>query len=180
MKKNAAEIARRYATALVELAQEEGAIVDLLEEVRKVQTYTPVVMDVFTSPEYSDEERQALLATFAELLKLRPLMVRTLGLILKNRRFVLVPLVMHAYQEKVDGIMGICRATIASARPVEPGVIVEFEQALSKHLGKKVHLVPKVEEDLRAGYVLRVGNSIVDASLKTRLRTLRESMSRGV
>ncbi len=179
-KAKAGEVAKRYSVALVELAQEQNAMVDVLEELRMVLGVFPVVGDVFTSPIYSESNKSELMNTMIDAFKLRPMVGNTLKLIQLNGRFRFFPNIVSEYQARVDEIMGIVRASVVSARPLDPQKIAEFERALSVRLGKKVFLAPRIDEGLRAGFVVEVDGAVVDASLKMRLKNLRESLSRGV
>jgi F-type H+-transporting ATPase subunit delta len=180
MKTNATEVAKRYGVALVELAQEQNALVDVLEELRMVQAVFPVVEEVLSSPIYNEANKQDLLSFMIDVLKLRPMVGNCLKLVLRNGRFRFFPAIVSEYQTRIDAIMGVVRASVVAARPIDPKKLGEFEQALSAHLGKKVFLAPRVDEGLKAGYVVEVGGAVIDASLKMRLKNLRETLSRGV
>ncbi len=180
MKKNASEIAKRYAIALFELAKEQNALEDIVKETRSIEPYLPVVSDVLVSPIFSDSNKTDLLNVLLGSLKVGPTLGNALRLALRNRRFGVVPYIFKEFLEMVDNSMGIARGTLTAARALDVGKLAEFEAALSAHTGKKVQLVSRVEESLRAGYVVEVEGTVIDASLKTRLKNLRESLSRGV
>ena len=180
MKKSASEVAKRYAAALFELGQEQNDLAKRVDEARLVEPYLPIVMDVFVSPVFLDVNKTELLNVFISSLKLRQTFGNSLRLILRNKRFGLMPKILKEFFAMVDDSMGITRGALVSARAVDAARIEEFESALSAHIGKKVYLVARVEESLRAGYVVEVDGTVIDASLKTRLKNLRESLSRGV
>lgn len=180
MKVKAGEVAKRYSVALVDLAQEQNALVDVLEELRLVLGVFPVVGEVLASPIYSESDKLELMNSMIDAFKLRPIVGNALKLIQLNRRFRFFPNIVAEYQARIDDIMGIVRASVVSARPLDPQKISEFERALSTRLGKKVFLAPRIDESLRAGFVVEVDGAVVDASLKMRLKNLRESLSRGV
>ena len=76
--------------------------------------------------------------------------------------------------------LGIARVELVTAHVVSVEEARQFEQALQQSLNKKIVLSQKVDESLKAGYLVRIGNTIVDASLKTRLQGLKEALSQGV
>jgi F-type H+-transporting ATPase subunit delta len=180
MKKNASEVAKRYAIALFELAKEQNSLEKIVEEAHSLQPFLPVVSNVLVSPIFSDDNKKELLNTLIGLLKIGSTLGNTLRLVLRNRRFGMLPNIFKMFFEMVDSSMGISRGTLTSARTLDAAKLAEFEAALSAHTGKKVQLVARVEESLRAGYVVEVEGTVIDASLKTRLKNLRESLSRGV
>lgn len=180
MKKSASEVSKRYALALFELAQEQNILSAVLEEVRAIEPFLPVVQEVLVSPVYADENKNELLSTLLGALKVKPVLGNTLRLVLRNGRFGVVANIFRDFYVLVDESMGVSRGSLASARPIDASRLAEFENALSAQTGKKVHLATRVDESLRAGYVVEIDGMLIDASLKTRLKNLRESLSRGV
>ncbi len=180
MKKKTSEVAKRYAIALLELAQEQNALQQVVDETKAIEPYLPLISDVLVSPIFSDENKNELLNVLMGQLKVGSTVGNCLRLILKNRRFALMPQILKNFYAMVDDVSGVSRGTLLSARTLDPDTITEFEAALSARIGKKVFLTPSVEESLRAGYVVEVSGTVIDASLKTRLKSLRDSLSRGV
>lgn len=180
-KANSGEIARRYARALFELVVERGLAVEVLHQLGNfLKVMDKDVFEALCGPLYEESEKERVLETAVESLGMNALLANTLRVMLRNRRFELVHEMYQAFRERVDQHMGVLRATLVSARPVDVQTVEQFEEALSQGLGKKVFLVPAVEESLVAGYMIRVGNTVVDATLGTRLRRLRDSVGQGV
>ncbi len=71
---------------------------------------------------------------------------------------------------------GIVRAHVTSAVDLSKEIRKDFEAIVSKATGKKVELNTKVDESLIGGYVLQVGDNMVDNSLKNKLGSLRRGL----
>lgn len=180
-KVDSGEIARRYAKALFELALDRNLIVEMLQQSGAlVSAVNRETLLVFCSPLYEDYEKEALLDHLVSLVGVDDLLARTLRVLLANRRFHLLKQVVSAYRDMVDSHMGVLRATLVSAKPLDPAGLAEFEETLAARLGKKVFLAPVVDERMLAGYQVRLGNTLIDASLETRLRRLCDSVGQGV
>ena len=85
--------------------------------------------------------------------------------------------VLNNFLIKADNYIGVARATLVSANKLSEAGRDEFSHALSSVLKKKIVLETKIDESLRSGFIIKVGNTNVDASLRSRLLNLKESLS---
>jgi F-type H+-transporting ATPase subunit delta len=98
------------------------------------------------------------------------------------RRFVLslgsqgrtaaIPDIVDAYAAMIDGSEGLVRADVTSAVPLDDATRDEIRRSLEAVSKKRVELVPEVDPALMGGFKVRMGNYLVDLSLKTRLDSL--------
>lgn len=88
------------------------------------------------------------------------------------QRTDIIPDVIVAYAELIDASEGKVSAEIISAVALDDASRQEISQALEKVLKKKIELVPEIDPSLMGGFKVRVGNFLVDLSLKTRLDSL--------
>ena len=181
MKVSTGQLARRYATALYESAVEAKQI-DVLanEAVALLGLLTPEVEMFFASPARNATEKQNLVETLIEKMKLSPITGRTLVLMAQNNRLSHLRLVMKKVMEKIDAHKNIVKGQIRSASAMSAQEIADLEKSLSQAQGRTVVFECETDPELRAGMVVKIGTSQIDASLKTRLSNLKESLSQGV
>ena len=171
-------VARVYATALFERAQEQNALEERLKEVEfllEVLDREKKLRDVLESPKVNSKEKESLLQTVlgedvsADLLNLVILLVR------KNRHFFtrgILETFIELYQES----KGRIRATVTTAVPLEEDMAVRLAEGLASRTSKEIVLDRNVDAGLMGGAVLRYGDYIVDGSLRTKIRKMKESL----
>jgi len=173
--------ARRYAEALFELARPEGAEEAWLDDLRLAAAAVadPVVFKTLRSPAIPlGERRQALDAALAPRLH-RP--ARNLvHLILERGRLDLLPRIVDEYQRLVDEAHGILQVEVRTALPLTR----EEEDALRARMealtGARVRLTVSVDPSLIGGLTVRVGDRLMDGSVRGRLERLRTRLLGGI
>lgn len=186
MNKFSGPLARRYGTALFECgldAVKKGTSFNEFVEITRVLAsfFTRKMTGFFVNPTLSLEEKLILLDTVLEkILEGRkiPLELKEfLKLMLENHRFSEIQPVLKNFLLRADEHIGVARATISSATKLSESGQAEFSSVLESVLNKKIILESKIDESLRSGFVIKVGNTNVDASLRSRLLNLKESLS---
>ncbi|MFZ9519183.1 MAG: ATP synthase F1 subunit delta [Silvanigrellaceae bacterium] len=181
MKVSTGQLARRYATALYESAVEAKQIDTLVGEATALLGVLNAQLEAFfASPARSATEKQSLVDTLVEKMKLSPMTSRTLNLMTENNRLPHIKLVMQKVLEKIDAHKNIVRGQIRSATAMSAQEIADLEKTMSQAQGRTVVFECETDPELRAGMVVKIGTSQIDASLKTRLSNLKESLSQGV
>ena len=181
MVKNSGQIIRRYATALFELTVENNVVKDVFSQVQlALSALSPDVVSMLVNPAYSDADKKDVIATLIKSIQADPVLKGFLELVQTNRRFIFLKEILKEFLVRADDHMGMTRVEIHSAKALSSTELGEFESSLSLALKRKVILTPKVDEALKAGYLIKIGNTIVDASLRSRLANLKESLSQGV
>ncbi len=181
MMKHAGQITRRYATALFELAVENNAVPEIASQAKAiVGAVDESIASMMVNPGYPEEAKSEVMKTLIQAVGAHPVFKGFLELILANRRFVFLRGILSEFLSRADTHLGISRVDLYTARPVSSGELSEFEASLSDAMKSKVIITPKVDETLKAGYLIKIGNTIVDASLRSRLANLKESLSQGV
>ena len=181
MRKSYGQIVRRYATALFESALEANGVVAVSEQANALLGILGAyVVKFFISPMYSEVEKKEALESLIVAVKAHDVLAGTLRTMLANNRLEVVGEVLRQYLADADTQQGILRAEVHSARPLSSAELSEIEKSLSNASRKKVILASQVDEALKAGYIIKIGNTVVDASLRSRLTDLKESLSQGV
>ncbi|HWK29889.1 MAG TPA: ATP synthase F1 subunit delta [Solirubrobacter sp.] len=173
------EIAAVYARSLFEVASEQGkldlvreelgAFADALEATRELQVF-------FFSPYFSTAEKQDGLdraVTDAD-----PILVNFLKLLIENHRMPVIFRARRGFDELWQEENKLLPVQITSAVELDPGTVSAIGDRIAEQTGRKVELSATVEPDILGGLVVRVGNSILDASIRNRLEQLRKQVAR--
>ncbi len=171
--------ARHYAKALAELAEEEGSYsrwAERLELLFRLAQETDLGR-ALASPEYSTQQRRELALAVLSRVDGVDLLARNLLLLLiTSRRTRMLSQIRAAYLELVERRQGRVSATVTTAVPLTSEQLERFGRELSQRAGREVRVASRVEGDLLGGAVVRVGDRVFDASLRTRLQQLRSRM----
>jgi F-type H+-transporting ATPase subunit delta len=152
-------IGRRYARAIFDIGKEEGNVAALAADLQKfaqVWTSSDELVSVLENPLVALEDREAIVLAIAARLDAKETTKRTLRLVTRNRRLRALPDISRQLSRLVDDDAQVLRAHVTSA-------------------GKKVVLESSVDPSLLGGIVTKIGDRIVDGSLRTRLALLREA-----
>ncbi len=188
MKKFSGPLARRYGTALFDCAFDASnkgdstAFEQFVESSRILLSFFNKKMtSFFTNPTLSLEEKIILLDIVLDKVfehkKIPPELSGFLKLMLENHRFSELHAALKNFLLRADEQSGIARATIISASSFKDDGTTEFTSVLHSVLNKKIILETEVDESLLSGFIIKVGNTNVDASLRSRLLNLKESLS---
>ena len=174
------EIAQVYARSLFEVAREQdklddvrdqlGELADAIEGDRSLTTF-------FFSPYFSTDEKKDGLhkaVTGAE-----PILMNFLELLLEKHRMPAIYRIRREYDGLWREEHKLLPVQVTSAVELDEEVVKSLGDRISEQTGRQVDLTAKVEPDILGGIVLRVGNSILDASIRNRLEQLRRQVARG-
>lgn len=171
--------ARRYATAIFELAQEEGGLdewVARVESVRQVLT-DPGLAALLDNPTVSPRRRlDALDAVGAGVLGGEP-GLNLARLLVEARRASLIDEIAGELAHLVDASAGRVRALVTTAIELSAPEAERLQKDLSARLGQEVRLEVRVDPAIIGGLVLQVGDRVTDASVASRLRQLRRALA---
>ncbi len=175
-------IARRYASALADVAVARNEATEVSEELlqwTQMIKDNPSLRDVFRTPTVPIEQKQRLLETLIERVKVRPTTANLLRVALRNHRLAELEEIQKAFVEQLNQRAGVVAAQVTTAHPITP----ELEEALRSQLltltGKKVRLEFGVDENLIGGVVTRVGSTIYDGSIRSQLNEIKDKLTGG-
>ena len=171
------EIAQVYARALFEVATERdeidlvreqlGQFADALSESRDLQMF-------FFSPYFStDEKLDGLRRTVTDA---DESFLNFLSLLLENHRMPVIFRVRREYDRLWREANQLLAVQITSAIELDPSVAERVGDEIGRQTGRTVELTSAVDPEILGGIVVRVGNSIIDASIRTRLENLRKQV----
>lgn len=172
-------IAERYATALFELADSQGALDQVAGDLKTLKAMIRDSADfkrLLDSPVLTRAEAGKAVAALAEAAKFAGLTANFLGLLAKNRRLGALLGVIDAYLGRLAAKRGELSATVASAVPLSQAQQDALVSALKSAFGGTVAVDVTVDPALLGGMVVKVGSRMVDSSLKTKLQHLKLAM----
>jgi F-type H+-transporting ATPase subunit delta len=175
-------IPKRYARALVGLAEEQNKIEVFGGELEKVQEAFSVHKElkmVLVNPTYSKGKKAALLTELMEHLDLSEDIRKFLGLLLEKDRLKFYSQILHSYRQLADECSGIERAQLTSAKRLTKEQKELIKTELEKQTGKKVDLEIKVSSSLLGGIKTEIGGRVVDGSLLTQLKRMGDTLTKG-
>lgn len=170
-----ASIARNYAEALVSLARRAGALDEwaaLISAVASAVSSDQRLQNFLAAPQVAASEKRAVIArAFGDTLP-RP-MVLFLQKLIDNRRQLLIPEIATEYANLVDEAEGRVHAQVTVARATSDAERDAIAAQLSQKLGKTVVPHVTVNPAILGGVVVRIGDTVMDGSVRRRLATLR-------
>ena len=174
-------ITRNYAEALLELARRSGDLAswgELIDGVATAMQRDRKLLAFFESPRVSADEKNRILAKAYDGVVPRPFL-RYLQALVRNRRQMLIPQIAADYQALVDEVEGRVHAAVTVAKETSGAERDVIARQLSRAFGKEVVPHLTVNPDLLGGLVVRVGDTVLDGSVKRRLGALRAKMLGG-
>lgn len=177
-------VARRYAKALFALAKKAGkkAPADYgkdLEAFASVLEASPDLLKVFANPIIAAEMKKAVLAGVVGKLSLKPVVANFLSLLADKERLSSVLEVSAYYRTLLDEAEGVMRGQLVTAYTLSDVRQDQIKTKLEKQSGKKLVLSFAVDSSILGGVLLKVGDKVLDASLRAQLDILKEQIKRG-
>jgi F-type H+-transporting ATPase subunit delta len=169
----------RYATALFELAQEEGEIDSTSANLSRFQALLDQSEDLrrlVRSPVFSAEDQLAALDAICAKAEIGSLALNFLRLVTRNRRLFAIADMIKAYRTLIAQARGEIAAEVTSAEPLGQQHVNDLKAAIKSTVGRDVDLALKVDPAILGGLIVKVGSRMVDNSLKTKLQNLRIAM----
>lgn len=174
-------IARNYAEALLALARKANAEEEwgkLINAVASAVEEDVRLRRFLEAPQVSGPQKNAVLAK--ALADTAPaLFVRFLQKLVSNRRQMLIPVVATEYGNLLDETAGRVHARVTVARAMDENAHQAIVAQLSKALGRTVVPHVHVHPDILGGVVVRVGDTVMDGSVRRKLGMLRAKMLSG-
>jgi F-type H+-transporting ATPase subunit delta len=174
-------IARNYAEALLALARKANDLEGwgrMIDDIAAVLQRDPTFRNFMASPRVSAKQKIEVL-TKALSDRVPQLFLRFLHALVRNRRQMLIADIAVEYHALVDEVTGRVHARVTVARETDDSERKLIAERLSQVIGKTVVPHLNVDERILGGLVVRVGDTVMDGSLRKRLNSLRRRMVSG-
>lgn len=169
------QAAKRYAQAAFQIAVANGTVGTWrteLDDVAQVLTDSAAA-SVLADGRLPVESRQAMVE---RMLAVSPLVMNLAKLLVAKGRSGDARAVAAAFGRMADAADGIAHAQLTTAVQLEPEQVRAIEARLSTSMGVSVRAVATVDSAILGGLVVRVGDRLVDGSVRTRLKRLRREL----
>jgi F-type H+-transporting ATPase subunit delta len=173
------EIATVYARSLFEVAQEQkkleqvhdqlGEFADALDETRELQVF-------FFSPYFSTQEKKDGLKKAVS--GTEDILENFLELLIEKHRMPAIFRVRRELDRLWEKENKLLPVEVTSAIELDKKTVKDIGDRIGDETGQKIELTERVDPDILGGLVVRVGNSIIDASIRARLDSLRKQVAK--
>ena len=170
------KVAQRYVKSLLGLAVEQGALEqvhqDMLLFTRTCENSRPFVMMLRSPIVRHEKKREVLHALFEN--KVNKLTFSIIDIITRKNREPLLPSIASEFHNAYNEYKGIGKASVTTAAALDDKLRNEIISIVKKLSNKsQIELDQKVDENLIGGFVLNVGDRQIDASVKSKLKSLK-------
>jgi ATP synthase F1 delta subunit len=172
------EIAQVYARALFEVAKEHGVLDQIREQLgqfAEALNDTRELAIFFFSPYFSSEEKKDGLKRLIE--GAEPAFMNFLEALIERHRMPAIFRIRARYEVLWDQENKLLPVEVTSAVGLDDSTVRSIGERIGEQTGNKIELSTVVDPDILGGIVLRVGNFILDASIKNRLEQLRKQVA---
>ncbi|MCB2063479.1 MAG: F0F1 ATP synthase subunit delta [Novosphingobium sp.] len=174
-----ASLQGRYASALFDLASENGnvsAVESDLEKLDQALTESPELAGLIRNPQISRADAGKALDAVADMLALAPLTRNFIGVLAGNRRLARLPEIIKAFSTIAANARGEATAEVTTAHALGEDQVEALRQKLEAREGRNVKIRTSIDPDLLGGLVVTIGSKRIDSSIRTRLNSLAQAM----
>jgi len=171
--------ARRYAQAVFRMALENQEQNKLQSDLRKVSSICrdEALFALLENPGVSFQEKEKVLSE--RLGEVNPMVLKLVSMLVAKGRLELVEYVSDEFQQLLDGYRGVEGAGVAeviTAIPLDNEERLKIGERITEIVGKPVVLKPKVDPGIIGGIIIRVGDRLIDGSIRGKLVSLRKDI----
>ena len=174
-----AGVAGRYASALLETANEQGQLAAIEADIDTVQGALADSDDLrrmVRSPVFSAEDQAKALDALLGRIGVNPLTLNFFKVLARNRRLFAAEDIIRAFKALAAEARGEVQAEVTSAVALNDSQLDALKEQLKNSVGKDVQLEATVDPSLLGGLIVKIGSRMIDSSLKTKLATLNTRM----
>ncbi|MCB2074509.1 MAG: F0F1 ATP synthase subunit delta [Novosphingobium sp.] len=174
-----ASLQGRYASALFELASENGVVSGVeadLEKLEEAILANDDLAGLIRNPQVSRSDAAKAMENVAGVLGLSDLSKNFLGVLAGNRRLSALPDIIRAFTTIAAAQRGEVTAEVTSAHALSGDQLDALQQKLKEREGRNVKIKTSVDPELLGGLVVTIGSKRIDSSIRTRLNSLAHAM----
>jgi len=168
-----------YAQALLELAEEQKlpleSVGQELQSLRELVETDETFRLYLGDPSVNSVARWAVLKRVFDG-KLSPLVLHFLGVLNEKGRLSMLREITNAYDDLLDEKLGKVEVDLIVAQKLSPDQLEDAKRRISQALKREAVVHPYVDESIIGGIIVRVGDKLIDASVKSQLQSMRERL----
>ena len=173
-------IARRYATALAEVAverKEETIVQSEIDSWASLIEDNSLLREVFSNPTIPYDQKQSVLEELIRRTRVNDTTGSFLRVLLKNQRLAQLKYVAERFGQVLDDRRGVVAAKVTTARPLSEDLKAQLMKTMSSVAGRNVRLSFTTDEAIIGGVVTQIGSTIYDGSVQGQLERLANEFS---
>lgn len=174
--------AHRFAKVLLDISKEDksfATVGDSLSEISSAFKANDSLYKTLLNPMYPLENRLNIIKELAKKANANQSLTNLLSSLVESRKIRLIEHIAGAYSTLLDSDAGRLNVSVESATELSSDAKKSISDKLAKETNKEIVLTDSVNKDLIGGIVIRVGNTILDGSLKTQLKNINERLLEG-
>lgn len=171
----AQQVGEVYARALLGVGQAKGRVGEIVGELQSFDDclqQLPKLAQALQAPRVPEADKERILRKALEG-KTSPEFLNFLLVLIRRGRFSALSAIRHAAIKLFDEVTGQVRATVTTASPISEAAQGKLAERLGKLLGKQVRIETKLDDSIIGGVVVRVGDTVYDASVANQLSQVR-------
>jgi len=176
------KVSRRYAKALLSLGQEDGNYAEYGQNLKEFGEFcadNEAFIQVVSNRLFSVEERKNILDFVLEKSAYPDSLKNFLRLLLDKNRIGAIHQISDYYSKLTDDISNITRAEVTTARTLAGDAQERLMKALADFTSKDVKMMVREDQSLIGGLVVKIGDMVLDGSVRAQIEGLKESLKRG-
>ncbi|MFN8211722.1 MAG: ATP synthase F1 subunit delta [Bacteroidales bacterium] len=175
---NDSKISVRYARALFQSAVEKKILDKVLQDMIFISSLCEMeeVKEVLVSPIIVPSKKKSILSGILEK-NVEKITLSLVDLLIQNGREDHLPAVARVFRDETRRHMGITETTLVTAVPVNDKIRKEITDLVTSVFKTKVELKESVDKEIIGGFILRVNDNYIDASVKNKLRMIKKNLS---
>ena len=171
--------ANRYSLALYELA-EEGNLVEEIEKnsfsIIQLISNSDNFSSIIKNPTIKRDDQLNSILKISEQFKLNSLLTKFLSFLISKKRFFYIEKILKSFIETCSKKRGEIKAELTSAKELTESKIDNIKDELTKDFKNKIKLNYKCDKSLIGGLIVQVGSTMVDTSIKNKLKKIENKM----
>ncbi|MEE4352951.1 MAG: ATP synthase F1 subunit delta [Desulfatiglans sp.] len=179
---SSSKISRRYAKALLSIGQEDGMYGEYGENLQEFKQFCQENREFFgviSNQVFSVDERKNILEFILKKSSFAGVVKNFLRLLLDKNRIGAIGDITDYYERLTDEISNVTRAQVIAARPLKEPAFGRLNETLTKLTAKEVKIEVDHDESLIGGLIVKIGDLVLDGSVRAQLEGLKESLKRG-
>ncbi len=175
-------VAQKYARGLFAAAKDEGRVKEYGEELRRVAEFLKgqeEILEALESPIYPPDLKMEVVEEIIKGLKVEEAIAKFLRLLVEKRRIQFIADIVDAYQALLDEELGIARVEVRVPDSLDSELEKALAEALAKRVGREVVLKVVEDPSIIGGVWAKVGDLVLDGSIRAQLEKFKESIIRG-
>ncbi len=171
------EIAKRYARALFQIAEEDNAVEAVYSELASITSAVrdnKNLMDFFANPIFDQSDKKNVLSEILAKMDISGMTANFLNLLIDKRRMGVLSDVEECFRGYRDNLLNKVRVNVKTAFPLSGEMKEKLLSSLADMTGKNVEMAVEDDRSLLGGIVVAVGDTLYDGSIRTQLAGIRE------